>query len=54
MPDANYSAVATADVSGFNTGATQTGGYASGFIFVNVRNLSFTNVDAPVSLAIFR
>ena len=54
MPDANYSAVATGDIGGWNTGATQTGSYGSGSVSVNLRNLSMVNTDGLVACAVFR
>jgi hypothetical protein len=54
MPDVNYSAVATADISGWNTGATQTGDYQTTSIGIQSRNLSMTATDALVSVAVFR
>jgi hypothetical protein len=54
MPDINYSAVATADIGGWSTGATQTGAYATSSIGVQSRNTSMTATDALVSVAVFR
>lgn len=54
LPNANYSAVATADIGGWNTGATQTGGYNTTSISIQSRNLSMVATDASVSVVIVR
>lgn len=54
MPNSNYSATATADIGGWQTGATQTGGYNTGSISIQSRNLSMTATDASISVVIVR